>query len=147
VTRKSLSILLLNIGAGLMLVGGVGDLLVLAPPAIWAASIGQPVDSLGPGLARFLLALLHALGSALVASSIALLFLINRPLRRGEPWAGPAIALVVLFSDVMNAFQIYLSGGWYFWFPLSFACVVLIGLLVGFVPSFVFARDQAQAAR
>ena len=94
-----------------MVLGGMGDLLVASPPDLWSHPLGQPVGSLSPTVARLLIHLLHALGSALMASGIAALFLINGPLRRGEKWAGVAIALVVVLSDGANALQIYLFGG------------------------------------
>jgi len=121
-----------------MVVGGVGDLLVASPPDLWSQPLGQPVGSLPPAVARLLICLLHALGSALIASGIATLLLINGPLRRGGRWPGVAIALVVVLSDGMNALQIYLFGGFYFWVPLTFVGLVLLGLLLAFLPPAVF---------
>ena len=54
-----------------------------------------------------MLALLHALGSALVASGVAVLFIVNGPFRRGAKWAGITIALLALLSDGMNAFETF----------------------------------------
>jgi hypothetical protein len=129
---------LLNCGAGLMVLGGVGDLLMASPPDLWSQSLGQPVGSLPPAVARLLMCLLHALGSAVIASGIAALCLINGPLRRGGWWPGVAIALVVVLSDGVNALQIYLSGGFYFWVPLTFVGLVLLGLLLAFLPPAIF---------
>src|SRR5882762_1022724 len=119
--RRRISTLLLNCGAGLMVLGGIGDLLMRSPPEVWSPLVGQPVASLSPGVERLLMALLHALGSALVASGIAALFLINGPLRRGERWTGATIAVLVVLSDGVNAFQIFRIGASYFWVPLIFA--------------------------
>lgn len=137
--------MLLNGGAGLMVLGGVGDLLIAAPPDLWSQPLGQPVDSLPPAVARLLMCLLHALGSALIASGIATLFLINGPLRRGERWAGIAIALVVVLSDGVNALQIYLFGGfhyWVFWMPLTFVGSVLLGLMLASLPPAVLPLES-----
>lgn len=138
VGRRRLSILLLNCGAGFMVLGGIGDLLIGSPPDFWSHFLGQPVVSIPPPVARLLMALLHALGSALVASGVAALFLINDSLRCGKRWAGVAIALVVVLSDGVNAFQIYRFGASYFWAPLTFVGLVLIGLMLAFLPPAVF---------
>ena len=139
--RKRVSTMLLNGGAGLVVLGGVGDLLLTSPPDLWSGPLGQPVDSLPPAVARLVMCLLHALGSALIASGIAALFLINGPLRRGERWTGFAIALVVVLADGVNALQIYLFGGfhyWVFWAPLAFVGLVLLGLTLAQWPPAVF---------
>ena len=137
-SRRRLSILLLNGGAGLMVLGGIGDLLMTSPPELWSSFLGQPAGSLPPGVARLLMGLLHALGSALVASGVTALFLINGPLRRGEKWAGVALALVVVLSDGVNALQMYLLGAFYFWVPLIFVGLVLAGLGLALLPPAVF---------
>ncbi len=98
-----------------MVLGGIGDLLLASPPDLWSHHLGQPVGSLSPGVARLLMCLLHALGSALVASGIATLFLISGPLRRGDRFAGLAITMVVVLSDGVNAFQIRQLGAFYEW--------------------------------
>ena len=91
--------------------------------------------------------LLHALGSALIASGIAALFLINCPLRRGGRWPGVAIALVVVLSDGVNALQVYLFGGFYFWVPLTFVGLVLLGLFLAFLPLAVFPAASESRGR
>ena len=127
-----------------MVLGGIGDLLVVSPPDAWSVLLGEPAGSLSPPVARLLIALLHALGSALAASGIAALFLINGPLRRGERWAGLAIALVVVLSDGANGLQIYLLGIFYFWVPLTFVALVLLGLIIAFLspPVFPITRKE-----
>ncbi len=145
VIRRRVSTVLLNGGAGLMVLGGVGDLLLASPPDLWSQPLGQSVDSLPPAVARLLMCLLHALGSALIASGIAALFLINGPLRRGERWAGVAIALVVVLSDGVNALQIYLFAGvhyWVFWVPLTFVGFVLLGLVLACLPPALFPLER-----
>jgi hypothetical protein len=89
--------------------------------------------------------LLHALGSALIASGIAALFLINGPLRRAEGWSGIAIALVVVLSDGVNALQIYLFGAFYFWVPLTFVGLILLGLVLAFLPPAVFPAPSEKS--
>jgi hypothetical protein len=143
--RRWLSIVLLNCGAGLMVLGGIGDLFLASPPELWSHPLGQPVGSLSPAVTRLLMALLHALGSALVASGIATLCLINGPLRRGEKWAGAAIALVVVLSDGANALQMYLFGVFYFWVPLTFVGLVLLGLMLAFLPPAIFAAASEES--
>ena len=76
-----------------MVLGGVADLLMRTPPDTWTPVVGKSVSSLSPGIARLLMALLHTVGSTLVATGLAALFIINGPLRRGERWATSGLAL------------------------------------------------------
>ena len=147
VIRRRVSTVLLNGGAGLMVLGGVGDLLLVSPPELWSQPLGQPVGTLPPAVARLLMSLLHALGSALIASGIAVLFFINGPLRRGERWTGVAIALVAVLADGVNALQIYLFGGFYFWVPLTFVGLVLLGLALAHLPPAVFPAASKRRAQ
>ena len=144
--RRRIALILLTLGAVLMIGGGVGDLLFWEPPAAWDAVVGVPVASLPPGAARLLLTLLHTLGGALAACGLAVLALIYGPLRRGERWAGPAVAVVALLSDGLNAWGMGSLGLSYFWGPLAFALLVLLGLLLAFLPGPVFPASAPVAA-
>jgi hypothetical protein len=144
--RRRIALILLTLGAVLMIGGGVGDLLLREPPAAWDAVVGAPIASLPPGAARLLLTLLHTLGGALAACGLAVLALIYGPLRRGERWAGPAVAVVALLSDGLNAWGMGSLGLSYFWGPLAFALLVLLGLLLAFLPGPVFPASAPVAA-
>ena len=136
--RRRVVLILLTLGAVMMIGGGVGDLLIREPPAAWEGVVGAPIASLPPGAARLLLTLLHTLGGALSACGLAVLAVVYGPLRRGERWAGPVVAVVVLLSDGLNAWGMARLGLSYFWGPLAFALVILLGLLLAFVPGPVF---------
>ena len=56
------------------------------------------------------------------------------------------IVLVVLLSDGMNALQIYLFGAFYFWVPLTFVALVLLGLVLAFLPPPVFPLRNVKTA-
>ena len=60
------------------------------------------------------------------------------PVLRGAKWAGVTIGLLAILSDGMNAFQIFRFGANYFWVPLTFAGLVLTGLVIAFVPTPVY---------
>jgi hypothetical protein len=140
--RKILSSLLLNAGAGMMVLGGLGDLFVASPPNAWTSVLSQPSNQLPAGTVLLLMALLHALGGALMASGVAILFLANGPLRRGSKSAALAIILISLLSDGGNAFQIYHLGLAYFWVPLTFVGLVLLGVSFALCPSPVFTAES-----
>ncbi len=142
--RRRIALILLTLGAVLMIGGGVGDLLLREPPAAWDAVVA-PVGSLPPGAARLLLTLLHTLGGALAACGLAVLALVYGPLRRGERWAGPAVAVVALLSDGLNAWGMGSLGLSYFWGPLAFTLLVLLGLLLAFLPGPVFSASAPVA--
>jgi len=144
--RRHIVLILLTLGAVLMIGGGVGDLLLREPPAAWDRVIGTPVANMPPGDARLLLTLLHTLGGALAACGLAVLAVVYGPLRRGERWAGPVVAVVALLSDGLNAWGMSRLGLSYFWGPLAFALLVLLGLLLAFLPGPVFPASTPAAA-
>jgi hypothetical protein len=136
--RRRFVLALLTVGATLMTAGGIGDLLLRRPPTAWDTVVGAPVASLPPGVSALLLTLLHTLGGALAACGLAVFALAYGPLRRGERWAGPAIAAVALLSDGLNAWGMARLGLGYFWAPLAFVGLVLLGVLLAFLPTPVF---------
>ena len=144
--RRRIVLFLLTFGAVLMIGGGVGDLLLQVPPAAWDGVVGAPVASLPPGAARLLLTLLHTLGGALAACGLAVLAVVYGPLRRGERWAGPVVAALVLLSDGLNAWGMNRLGLSYFWGPLAFTLIVLLGLVLAFVPGPVFPASVLLAS-
>lgn len=145
--RRRIVLILLTLGAVMMIGGGVGDLLLQEPPSAWDRVVGTPVASLPPGAAQLLLTLLHTLGGALAACGLAVLAVVYGPLRRGERWAGPVIAVVVLLSDGLNAWGMGRLGLTYFWGPLAFVLLVLLGLLLAFVPVPVFPASARESSR
>ena len=145
--RRRLALLLLTLGASLMIAGGAGDLLLRTPPSAWDAVIGASAAALPSGAVRLLLTLLHSLGSALVAAGVAVLALVYGPLRRGERWAAAVIVVVTLLSDGVNAWGMASLGLEYFWGPLAFAGIVLLGVLVAFIPNSVFSSPLPEALR
>ena len=136
--RRRTALLLLNLGASLMIVGGVGDIMLASPPPAWDGVVGSPVESLPPGAGTLLLALLSALGASLIGCGVATLALVNGPLRHGDTWATLTITIVVLSSEGVNSLTMARLGVPYFWAPLLFTSLVLLGLVVAHVPTNVF---------
>jgi len=142
-SRRKIALSLLNCGGSLMMLGGLGDVLVALagrPPTAWN-SLGLTAASMPANVVRLLLALLTALGCALIASGFSVVWLVNGPLRRGEKRAATAIAVIAVLSDGMNAFAIFRLHLWYFCIPLSFVALVLAGLALTRWPSRVFPAD------
>lgn len=136
--RRTIALVLLNLGAVLMVTGGVGDIMLASPPAAWERVVGAPLGSLPSGATTLLLALLSTLGAALVGCGVATLALINGPLRRGDRGSAIVIVLVVVLSDGMNSLTMARLDLPYFWAPLLFVCLVLVGLAVAYIPTSVF---------
>ena len=136
--RRRIALVLLNLGAVFMILGGVGDIVLADPPAAWERVVGAPLDALPSGVTTLLLALLSTLGAALIASGVATLALINGPLRRGDGWSAYVIVLVVVLSDGINSLTMARLRLPYFWVPLFFVFLVLLGLAVAYIPTRVF---------
>ena len=136
--RRRIALVLLNLGALLMILGGVSDIVLADPPPAWEGVVGAPLVTLPSGVTTLLLALLSALGTALIGCGVATLALINGPLRRGDGWSALVIVLVVVLSDGVNSLTMARLRLPYFWAPLLVVLLVLVGLAVAYVPTRVF---------
>ena len=93
--RARVALIVLNLSAILVVVGGSYDLLVPALPPHQLAFLGMTEDQLEPRTAQLLQAMFRALGGCLIAVGIGALFLINSGLRRGHHWATVAVITMV----------------------------------------------------
>ena len=84
------------------------------------------------------MALLSTLGAALIGCGVATLALINGPLRRGDGWSAIVIVLVVVSSEGVNSLTMARLHLPFFWAPLLFVSLVLVGLAVAYIPASVF---------
>lgn len=141
--RKKAALTLANLGAGLIVVGGLGDLLVTRPPSSWFDLLGSAPTAPASPLVSLFLGLLHALGGALIGSGTACLVLINGPLRAGTRWAAPLIALIAIVSDGTNAVVIWRLGIEYWWAPTIFVVLIVVGLIIGHIPSSAFRGERS----
>ncbi len=120
---------LAQVGAGLHILGGLGDQSIrkLLPGHI--AIVGT-VAATEPGVSRLVLALLHVLGSSLAACGIALLMLLHiwRQHRTRRMLAG--IIAVAVLAEGMNGVGLLSLGQRIGLVPLSFAVLVIVGVLV-----------------
>jgi uncharacterized membrane protein YhhN len=123
----------LSLVAVTMIAGGVGDLLLQKPPRRGTPLLSSPFRAYRQAPRAYCSRSCTTLGGALAACGLAVLALVCGPLRRGERWAGPVVAAVVLLSDGLNAFTLASLELSYFWGPLAFASLVLLGLNGGVV--------------
>jgi hypothetical protein len=125
---RRIALHLMSTGAALIVAGGLFDVLLPSPPAHWSRALGHPVAELTPGTAVLLMALVHALGAALAGGGIAALYLIHGPLRRGDRWAAPVLALLATLTEGVNGGLMLYLGEAMGWGPITFASLVLGGL-------------------
>ena len=141
--RTRVSIAVLNVGAVLLTLGGLYDLLTVSIPELWSGVLGQSATNLPPQVARLLLALLRALGGALVAIGLGTLVLINGPFRRGDRWAAVAIVLLVVVAEANNAIQMWTTGATYYWVTLVYVVLVLAGVALAYFPTPAFNMSRS----
>jgi hypothetical protein len=129
-TRDRVSVILLNVGGVLMGIGALLDLSVAEPPALWEVFLGQSPSGLPAPVQQLLVSLLHALGSVLLAASLAVLLLVNGPVRRRDPSSGLALLMLAIVGEGGNGLQMILLGGAYGWGVLLYIVPIVLGLLL-----------------
>ena len=124
--RRTIGLILLNLTAGLIVVGGLYDLLLSQVPEHLATYLGSVVGEADVRTERLVLALLDALGGSLVAVGLAALVLINGALRRRERWAGVTVLMMVGLAEGANAWGMWtVAAPW--WAPLTFIGLTALG--------------------
>ncbi len=122
-----MGLILLNLTATLIVVGGLYDLFLSQLPAHLITYLGNVVGEPDVLIERLVLALLDALGGSLVAVGLAAIVLINGPLRRRERWPGVTILMMVGLAEGANAWGMWtVAAPW--WAPLTFIALTAVGI-------------------
>ncbi len=125
--RRTIGLILLNLTAGLIVVGGLYDLSLSQLPEHLSTFLGNAVGESDALTERLVLALLDALGGSLAAVGLAALVLINGPLRRRERWAGVTVLMMVGLAEGANAWGMWtVAAPW--WAPLTFIGLTAVGI-------------------
>lgn len=124
---RSVGLILLNLTAGLIVVGGLYDLFLSQLPAHLSTYLGNGLGELDALTERLVLALLDALGGSLVAVGLAALVLINGPVRRRERWAGATVLMMIGLAEGANAWGMWtVAAPW--WAPLTMIGLTGVGI-------------------
>jgi hypothetical protein len=125
-----------------MAAGGIGDQFVGRYLPAHEAFLGVRRGDLPAASEALFLAVLHALGGALVASGLACGVLLYLMRSTGRRWVGAAVATVAVLADGGNALQMWRVHSPFFVAPLTFVLLVLGGLLACNVPSWGFGSER-----
>jgi hypothetical protein len=120
---------LAQLGALLHILGGLGDQSIRALLPAHIAIVGANAAA-EPGVGRLVLALLHVLGSSLAAAGLALLILLHFWRRERSPRLALGIVAVALLAEGVNGAGLLSLGEWIGLVPLSFAVMVVVGVVV-----------------
>lgn len=123
-----------QLGGALMMLGGVGDLVVRRLLPSHASFLGLAPNEIPVRTEALALALLHALGAALIAAGLSVLVLLSQARTSGRRSPAVAAVAVALLSEGMNGYQIHRTGSPIFVVPLGFLLLVLVGVVVCLVP-------------
>ena len=140
--RARLGIAVAQLGAVAMILGGLGDQLIRELLPTHIALLGSAHGRVSPQVASVVLALLHTVGYALIASGIATLMLLRQLRLSGEPMFAAVSALVVLFAEGANAFHMHQLGLDLFVVPLGIMLLIVLGLLLCSVPRWAFTSER-----
>lgn len=140
---KSTGCRVAQLGGALMIAGGAVDLGVreLLPHhrALLSAATGAAADE----AASLVLALLHALGGALVAAGIAVLILLHYGWKNRDRLLFAAAGLVAVVAEGPNAWGILSTGSLLFLAPVSFVLLVVTGSVACIIQ--IPGHEQADA--
>jgi hypothetical protein len=127
--KRKIGLILLNLAATAVMLGGCCDMLMPAVPANLVDYLGMTKVEMSPRLASLLLGFLRALGGCLFAIATTAFVIVNGPLKRGERWASWTILILIGVSEGINATQMWRFGSPYYW-PLTFVATAVVGILI-----------------
>ncbi|MEZ4452101.1 MAG: hypothetical protein R3B09_21735 [Nannocystaceae bacterium] len=140
--RARVGLRLAQLGALLHVVGGATDLSMTALQPFHEAFL-----EVGPGgapapVAALILALLHALGAALVAAGAAMWTLLTHHRRSGARWAALVAAALAVGAEGMVGIQMLGLGLHFGAIPAAIAGLVVVGVALMLLPRPGFVGDR-----
>jgi hypothetical protein len=119
-----------QIGCAFVALGGLGDQTVqkLMPPH--EAFLGVAPGTAPPAVEQLFLALLHALGSSLIAVGLGAFVLVRTMASTGSRWLGAIVVAMVILGDGVNAYEIHRTGSKVFLAPLFFVILTIGGIVL-----------------
>jgi hypothetical protein len=135
-----------ELGGALMVLGGVGDLLISRLLPSHVGFLGIAAHEVPVAVEKLTLAVLHALGAALIAAGIGVLALLREARLNGRRPPLIAAGVVALVAEGMNAFQIYRTGSPVFIGPLVAVLLVVGGVVVCLAPRRGLSGDTGTVA-
>lgn len=143
--RARVGLRLAQLGALLHVVGGTIDLSMTALQPFHEAFL-----EVGPGgapapVAALILALLHALGAALVAAGATMWMLLAHHRRGGARWAALVTLLLALGAEGMVGVQMLALGLGFGAIPAAIAGLVIVGVALMLLPRPGFAAPTSIA--
>lgn len=133
--KSFIGFLLVSIGLGAC---GVSYLLANKIMPFHAAAMGVSWEKLTPGIQIMSLNFMKAEGIGFLTTSIAILFLLFKPFRKGETWSSWAILAISLNEIVLILFRIIdVNSKTPARLPIipfiTMACIVLISFVLSFM--------------
>jgi hypothetical protein len=125
---QKVGLVLAQLGAVLIALGGLGDQAVQKLMPSHEAFLGVAPGAAPRAVEQLFLAVLHALGTSLMAVGLGAFALVRVMARTGQRWLGAVVATMVLLSDGVNAYQIHRTGSAVFIAPLSSVVLTIIGV-------------------
>ena len=138
--RAKISLTLYYLVAGLVLLGGLGDLTItslLDAQREFLSGGGQ--HPISPAAERSFLAVLHAMGGGLVGVGASSLCLVHFGIRRGQRWAIVAAVMAIGCAEGANTLGLASLGSPLALVTASYLLLLTIATALALAPSFAFA--------
>jgi uncharacterized membrane protein len=136
--RQRFGLVAAKCGAVLIGLGGLGDQAVRKLTSAHEAFLGVAPGAASTAVEQLFLAVLHALGSSLIAVGIGTFVLLWMMGQTGKRWLGWVAVVMALLSDGVNSYEIHHIGSVVFVGPLA-----SVALLVGGVMLYALGEDAA----
>lgn len=134
-----------QLGGVLIVVGGLFDISLREPLPHHEAILAAGSGAAGQEPAALVLALLRALGAALVATGLAILVILWFSRRTRSVFGYAAAATVALLAEGLNAWGIFKTGSAMYLAPLIFMATVVTGAALC-IRSLAAKQEAARAA-
>jgi hypothetical protein len=138
--RTRIGLTLARLGGAGMVLGGVADISIRSLLPGHRDFLGLAPGDAAPATESLVLALLHALGAALVASGVAVLVLLHLAHATGRRLPALAAAAVAILAEGTNTMGLRLVGSPLFYAPLTFLLLVAAGVATCFIPRWELAQ-------
>jgi hypothetical protein len=131
--RQRFGLIAAQCGAVLIGLGGLGDQAVQKLTPAHEAFLGVAPGTADVAVEQLFLAVLHALGSSLIAVGLGAFVLLRMMGRTGKRSLGWVAAIMAVLGDGTNAYEIHRTGSAVFVVPLA-AVILLLGGVVAYAP-------------
>jgi hypothetical protein len=128
--RQRVGLFVAKLGAALIGLGGLGDQAVQKLTPTHEAFLGVSPGAAPAAVEQLFLAVLHALGTSLIAVGVGAFVHLRTMARTGQRSLGVVAVVMAVLGDGVNAYEIHRTGSVVFVGPLTSVVLVIGGVML-----------------